>query len=165
MLEERHLLDERGRDRPHAQEFPVDLARPFAGHLGNDTHLRGNHELRKPVGDETAQCLRAGLVARLQDDVGVGSLAEGGVGHADHTGFAHGRVLQESRLDLEGSDLVSRANDQVLPPADEPEKAVFVVVAEIASIDPALPPRAATQSSAAFPSPIPHPPRPRGVTR
>jgi hypothetical protein len=77
-LEEGHLFDEGGGDRPHSKQIAVDLARPLGGHLGDHMDVGRHHELRQAVGDEGPQVFGTGRTVGLQDDVGVRHLAPPG---------------------------------------------------------------------------------------
>lgn len=84
--------------RPLPQHVLLDLARARLGQFLHDLHLPGDHKLADgalvlgPVDDILpAQLLL--VLAVLDCEVGLGPLAPVGIGHGDHAGFEHVRVL------------------------------------------------------------------------
>ena len=100
---------------------------------------RGSFQRDEPVGAAGAQ---AGGV----DGVGVGAaddnrgdlLGTQPVGHAEHGAFGDPGLGGEHLLDFLGADVLARALDHVLDPADEEEPAVLVEGALVAGADPAV---------------------------
>ena len=60
-------------------------------------------------------------------------LAEDRVRHAGHGRLGHRRVFEEGGLHLAGHHVVAAPDDDLLLPADDPEMAVGVEVAEVAA--------------------------------
>ena len=88
--------------------------------------------------DELAQLFGARLGAVLERDRGADLLAVLVVGHAEHRGLAHGRVLVEDLLDLARVDVVAAADDHVLLAVDDEEVAVLVDGRHVAGVQPAV---------------------------
>jgi hypothetical protein len=77
-------------------------------------------------------------VARSWLDVGGDDLTPLVVGYADHRGLEDGRVAGQHFLDFPGVDVLSAADDHVFRSPDEGQVAVFVDVADVAGVQPAV---------------------------
>src|SRR5262249_30563034 len=71
-----------------------------------------------------------------EHDEGLHDLAPDVVGALDHRSFEHGRVTDQSALNLERRDAISARIDHVVAAALEPEVAVLVAYEHVAGIVP-----------------------------
>ena len=125
-------------DRPHFQQFPVDLPGALDRHVFDELELLRHHVLRQSSAQKLPQRFGGYFLTGLEHHVRVHHLAPLGVRHSDHTGFRHGGMLRERGFHLQRRNVAAAANDHILLPAHEPEVPVFVVPAEIARLDPAV---------------------------
>ena len=94
----------------------------------------------EPAAGEAEQ-LEAEVLARpvagAQRHERLDDLAGDRIGHADHAGLDHRRVLHQHALDLERSDEVAGGLDHVVGAADEPQPAVGVAAGDVTGEVPA----------------------------
>ena len=75
-----------------------------------------------------------------QHDPGSHILAEHVVGDAGDHRLDHRRVGEQGLFDLAGHHVVAAPDDDVLGPSGDPEEAVVVDRAEVAAVEPPVPP-------------------------
>src|SRR6266542_5680410 len=117
------------------QEFPLQRSRELRDELDDPRQLVDRDVLAAAVEDLLLQLIAA-RVAGLQDDERLDVLAADRVGNPDHARVGYGGVLQESVLDLLGTDAVAGALDQVLLARHEAQVSVLVYRAEVADQNP-----------------------------
>ncbi len=81
----------------------------------------------------------AGGPAGLQMHHGGGLLSKGLVGNSDQGGVHHIRMVVEHVLDLDAVDVLAAADQHVLGPVDDEEKALLVQPRQVAGAQPAFP--------------------------
>ena len=111
------------RFRQFAPELDIARARPF-------------DELRAAIFDQLLLYRRSAQGIILEHNESLHPLPLPLVGHADHAGLKHKRMLLQHRLDLRREDIEARGLDHSLEAVGEIEKSVRVHPAEVAGMQP-----------------------------
>uniref|UniRef100_A0A0N4Z3R1 Transcriptional regulator n=1 Tax=Parastrongyloides trichosuri TaxID=131310 RepID=A0A0N4Z3R1_PARTI len=121
-----------------AQDVFQDLARGVARQGRDDLDRARDLEAGEGLAAGVAQGVFAGRLAGAQHHQRLDRLAPAVVGHADHGGLGHGRMLEQGALDLSGIDVLAAGHDHVLDAVANIEIALGVQAARVAAAEPAV---------------------------